>query len=369
MSDPVREAVSEAVSAEATDPVTAPIRFPWAEPPAEGEAVEVAEGVLWMRLPLPMALDHVNVYAFADDDGAEGGWTIVDTGIDSRRSREIWKKLLAGPLAGRPVRRVIVTHHHPDHVGLAGWFKRDHGAELVTTRTAWLFARMLQLDEHMVPVDETLAYWRSAGMDEAIYEERRAQRPFNFVDIVADMPLGFRRIKEGSRIRFGGRDWDVRIGNGHAPEHATLWSRDCTLVIGGDQLLATISPNLGVYATEPEADPVGDWLESCERLGTFADDRHLVLPGHKLPYTGLPTRIRQLIENHHGALDRLTDFLAAPRTAAECFPALYGRTIGGEQYGLALVEAMGHLNHLYHAGLVTRERRGDGAYLWRRRGG
>lgn len=346
----------------------APIAFPFETPPEEGEAVEVAEGVLWMRLPLPMKLDHVNVFAFADDTAEGGGWTIIDTGLASKRTRAIWGKLIAGSLGGRPVTRVIVTHHHPDHVGLAGWFQKDHGAELVTTRTAWLFARMLLLDEQMVPVDETLAYWRSAGMDADVYEARKAERPFNYADIVADMPLGFRRIKEGSTLRFGGRDWDVRIGNGHAPEQATLWSRDGDLVIGGDQLLATISPNLGVYATEPEADPVGDWLESCEALSVFARDSQLVLPGHKLPFTGLPTRMRQLIENHDSALERLVAVLAEPHTAAECFPVLYGRKIGAAEYGLALVEAMGHLNHLYQAGLATRERRDDGAWLWRASG-
>lgn len=343
--------------------MSAPITFPWDEPPGEAQAVEIAAGALWMRLPLPMKLDHVNVYAFADDDG----WTIVDTGFDSRRTRQIWEKLIAGPLAGKPIGRVIVTHHHPDHVGLAGWFQRAHGAELITTRTSWLFARMLLLDEQMVPVDETLAYWRSAGMEAEVFEERKTQRPFNYIDIVADMPLGFRRIKEGDVIRFGARDWDVRIGNGHAPEHATFWSRDCDLVIGGDQLLATISPNLGVYATEPEADPVGEWLESCEALSPFARDSHLVLPGHKLPYRGLPTRMRQLVDNHHSALDRVLAFLDTPRTAVECFPALYKRRIGSGEYGLALVEAMGHLNHLYRHGRVSRTRREDGAWAWQRR--
>ncbi len=343
--------------------MTASIHFPWETPPAEGEAIEVGEGALWMRLPLPMKLDHVNVYAFEDDNG----WTIVDTGFDTSRTRKIWQTLLAGPLGGKPVARIIVTHHHPDHVGLAGWFQRDHGATLITTRTSWLFARMLLLDEQMVPVDETLAYWRSAGMDEEVFEERRTQRPFNYVDIVADMPLGFSRVKEGDVIHFGGRDWDVRIGNGHAPEHATFWSRDCDLVLGGDQLLATISPNLGVYATEPEADPVGDWLESCERLAPFARASHLVLPGHKLPYRGLPTRMRQLVDNHHTALARLLDHLAEPRTAVECFPVLYRRRIGAGEYGLALVEAVGHLNHLLHTGEVTRTRREDGAWLWQRK--
>ncbi|MCP5039037.1 MAG: MBL fold metallo-hydrolase [Rhodobacteraceae bacterium] len=344
--------------------MSAPLRFPWENAPAEGEATEIRDGVFWFRLPLPMKLDHVNCYAFADADG----WTIVDTGFDSRRIRAVWALLLEGPLKGRPVARVIVTHHHPDHVGLAGWFQREHGAELITTRTSWLFARMLLLDEQMVPVNETLAYWRAAGMDPEIYETRKAERPFNYVDIVADMPLGFKRIKEGGVIRFGARDWDVRIGNGHAPEHATLWSRDCDLVIGGDQLLATISPNLGVYATEPEADPVGDWMDSCARLAPFAQDSQLVLPGHKLPFTGLPTRMRQLIDNHHHALDRLLEYLQAPHTAAECFSPLFKRKIGTGEYGLALVEAVGHVNHLYATGKISRVRREDGAWLWQAKG-
>ncbi len=343
--------------------MSAPFSFPWETPPAEGEAIEIGTDALWMRLPLPMALDHVNVFAFRDDDG----WTLIDTGFDSKRTRAIWAKLLEGPLSGAPVARVIVTHHHPDHVGLAGWFQKEHGAELITTRTAWLFARMLLLDEQMKPVDETLAYWRSAGMHREVYEKRKEERPFNYADIVADMPLGFRRVKEGDVIRFGGRDWDVRIGNGHAPEHATFWSRDCDLVVGGDQLLATISPNLGVYATEPEADPVGDWLESCERLSAFAEDSHLVLPGHKLPYRGLPTRMRQLIDNHHSALERLARYLDTPKTAADCFPVLYKREINEGIYGLALVEAMGHLNHLYQTGQVTRIRGEDDAWLWQKR--
>ncbi|MGH1370078.1 MAG: MBL fold metallo-hydrolase [Maritimibacter sp.] len=336
------------------------LKFPWDSAPDDGEAIEVAPGVLWFRLPLPMKLDHVNVFAFEDEDG----WTIIDTGFNSKKTRKIWEQIMAGPLGGKPIARVIVTHHHPDHIGLAGWFQREHNAALITTRTAWLFARMLLLDEQMRPVDETLAYWRSAGMDKDIYEKRLSERPFNFADVVADMPLGFKRIKEGDVIRFGGRDWDVRIGNGHAPEHATFWSRDCDLVVGGDQLLATISPNLGVHATEPEADPIGDWLESCERLAPFADERHLVLPGHKLPYTGLPARIRQLVDNHYSALERLEKYLETPRTCVECFPVLFKRKIGDGEYGLALVEAFGHLNHLYQIGRITRTRREDDAWVW-----
>ncbi|MEN9061486.1 MBL fold metallo-hydrolase [Ponticoccus litoralis] len=323
----------------------------------------MAEGVLWLRQPLPMKLDHVNVYALDDGDG----WTLVDTGFDTRKSRAIWQQALAGPLKGKPVRRVIATHHHPDHIGLAGWFQTDHGAELVTTRTAWLFARMLTLDVQDRPAPETVAYWKAAGMAPEILEQRLAERPFNFADCVAPMPLGFTRIRQGDRIRAAGRSRAVHIGNGHAPDHATLWSQDDNLVLSGDQIIASISSNLGVYATEPEADPVGDWLEACERLATLARADHLVLGGHKLPFTGLPARMAQLIDNHHGALDRLHGFLDTPRTAGDCFPPLFKRKIGAGEYGLALVEAMAHCLHLWHQGRASRERRADGAWLFRAR--
>ena len=335
--------------------------FPHETPPEGTEMIEVAEGIHWIRLPLPMKLDHVNIYALEDGDG----WTVIDAGMNSKKGRTLWQALMAGPLKGRPIRRVILTHHHPDHVGMAGWLQSAHGAELWTTRTAWLFARMLTLDVQETWPEETLAFYRSAGMDPDFYEKRRAERPFNFADVVAPMPLGFRRLDEGDTLRIGARDFTVRLGQGHAPDHLTLWSDD--VVIAGDQIIASISSNLGVYATEPEADPVGAWLESCERLKPFARPEHLVLPGHKLPFYGLETRLSQLINNHHSALERLKTHLTTPRTAAECFPPLFKRKIGAGEYGLALVEAIGHLNHLHQSGQVSRARRADGAFLWRSR--
>jgi glyoxylase-like metal-dependent hydrolase (beta-lactamase superfamily II) len=258
-----------------------------------------------------------------------------------------------------------VTHHHPDHIGLAGWFQTEHGAELVTTRTAWLTARMLTLDTQETPAAETLAFYKMSGMDRDLYEKRASERPFNFADIVDPLPLGFTRIKQDDQITIGGRVFDVHMGNGHAPEHATLWSRDDNLVIAGDQILSSISPNVGVYATEPMADPIGEWLEACERLAPMGREDHLVLGGHKLPFTGLPTRMRQLIDNHHGALKRLVKYIDTPKSASECFPTLFKRKIGEGEYGLALVEAVAHLSHLYQTGLATRELRAeDGAWVY-----
>lgn len=336
------------------------IRFPHEAPPAEGAAIEVAPGVLWLRLPLPMALDHVNIYALDEGDG----WTLIDTGMNTARTRAICEGWLNGPLAGKPVTRVVLTHYHPDHVGLAGWWQA-RGAELWATRTSWLFARMLVLDPQDRPAPETLAFWRAAGMDPALLARRAAERPFNFADCVHPMPLGYTRIAEGDTIRMGNRDWEVAFGHGHAPDHAVFFSRDDHLVIGGDQLLPGISANLGVYATEPGADPVGDWLESCARLAHRARADHLVLPGHRLPFTGLPLRLRQMQDNHHAALDRLAAQLAQPGTAASGFSALFKRPIGEGEYGLALVEAVGHINRLALEGRIRAVGQdAQGATLW-----
>ena len=341
--------------------MTDAIHHPFATPPAEGAATEVAPGILWLRLPLPMALDHVNIYALDDGDG----WTIVDAGMSTRRSKAVWDSLLAGPLQGKPVTRVVLTHHHPDHVGLVGWFQ-SRGAELLTTRTAWLYARMLTLDVQDRPTPEAQDFLRRAGLTPEDLARKADERPFNFADIVDPMPLGFTRLAEGTLLRAAGRNWTVRIGHGHAPEHATLWSDD-GIILGGDQLLPGISANIGVYPTEPDADPLTDWLDSCRSFMPLATDDQLVLPGHKLPFTGLPFRLIQMVENHESALLRLLDHLATPRTAVQCFVPLFRRELGAADQSFALVESVAHLNCLLQRGLVLRSLSEGGAWNWKQR--
>jgi glyoxylase-like metal-dependent hydrolase (beta-lactamase superfamily II) len=319
----------------------------------------VADGVLWARLPLPMALDHVNVYFLREP----GGWTMVDTGFASRRTRAILDRLRAGPLGGAPIVRVLVTHHHPDHVGLAGMLQAG-GAELIATRTAWLMARMLTLDEQPRPTPETQEFCRVWGMDPEVLARRAGERPFNFADVVAPIPTGYTRIAEGDRIELGGRRWRITRGDGHAPEHAVLFEEDGPLVLGGDQLLPGISPNLGLYPTETNADPVGDWLDACDRLAPLARDDQLVLPGHKTPYRGLPARLASLKQNHVAALTRLEAHLQVPRTGGECFGPLFRRPVRAETYGLAFFEAIAHLRRLHLTGRAVRRTRADGVWTF-----
>jgi glyoxylase-like metal-dependent hydrolase (beta-lactamase superfamily II) len=338
----------------------ASLAFPWSDIPGRGEAVEVAEGVLWFSITLPMALKWVNIVALDDGDS----WTIIDTGTYRPDTVEEWQSIIAGPLKGKPIRRVICTHHHPDHVGMLGWLMTHHGVEHWASRTSYLLTRMLVLDEEKYPSEAAIKYWTRAGMPKDRLSKRRTERPFNFSDIVHPIPVGHTRIQQGDVIRAGGRDWDVHMGNGHAPEHVTLWSRDDNLVIAGDQVLPTISPNVGVQPAEPDADPLAEWLEACERLSHLAREDQLVIGGHKLPFTGLPRRMNDLIANHHTALDRLTKHIAEPKVAVDCFSPLFKREIVDEIYGLAMVEAYAHLQHLHKIGRATRTLGDDGAFYW-----
>ena len=335
-----------------------PLRFPWEDPPGRGEAIEVADGILWVRLPLPMRLDHVNVYVLDEGDH----WTIVDTGMDLASAREVWAELLAGPMAGKPVGRVVITHHHPDHIGLLGWFA-DKDAEIWATRLGWTLGRMLQLDHNDVPPPEQLAFRRLAGMPEDMLAAFAKETPFNFSRCTAPIPLGYNVIAEGDTVRMGGRDWHVQFGHGHAPDHATFWTDG--IVLAGDQIIPGISSNVGVYPSEPEANPLDDWLQSCRKLREIVGDE-LILPGHKLPFHGGAFRLTQLIENHEHALDRIMDALEhGPLTAAQVFTPVFKREIGGTQYGLALAESVAHMNYLHQAGRVTRILR-DGAWVYER---
>ncbi len=338
------------------------IEFVFQESPEVGKLYEITEGVFWFPMPLPMmGPDYVNCYIF--DDGQE--IALVDTGANIGDCKNIWENTLNKNFSNKKISNIYVTHHHPDHIGLAGWLCEKYNAELTCSRTTYLMAKMLSLDVHEKVGASTELFWRQAGMPQEMLQEKIRARPFNFGDGVSPLEKGFIRITENEIISINGLDWAVSMGHGHAPEHATFWSKELNLVLAGDQILPGISSNLGVYPTEPNADTVGDWINSCKKFRELASDEHVVLPGHGKPFTGLPRRLAQLIENHEGALKRIREVLETePKTAVELFKTIFKRDINKREYMLALHEAVGHVNHLYKTGLVSRHVRKDGSFIF-----
>ncbi|RHW18884.1 MBL fold metallo-hydrolase [Sphingomonas gilva] len=342
------------------DPGTA-LDYPFGErAPGPGEIIPLADGIGWARLAMPGSLAHINIWVLDEDDGSV---TIVDTGMRHRICKEGWAALFAGPLAGRRVSRVIATHLHPDHVGLAGWLCHKHQATLWMTRGEWLTIRMLAADARDEVPAEMQAFWRAAGWDDAQIAAASARGWGRIAQMIAPLPLGYRRIRDGEAIRIGARDWRVVVGSGHSPEHACLLNEADDILIAGDQLLPKISSNVSLGVTEPEADPLGEWLASLDRLDTL-DPGLLVCPSHGEVFRGLVPRVAALRQDHLDRLGVLEAHLAhTPSRAVDVFPLLFRRAIDDSMRGLATGEALAHLRHLEVTGRARRETR-DGIWWY-----
>jgi glyoxylase-like metal-dependent hydrolase (beta-lactamase superfamily II) len=322
---------------------------------------EVADGIWWIRLPLDGLLDHVNVYAIDDHDGL----TLVDTGNNTPICREaLLQAFSQTPFHQKKISRLIATHYHPDHIGLAKEIV-ERGASFWTTRACWVYARMLQLDARDIPYPEQVAFIERAGLSGMALAAYKRRAPSSFPKTVMPVPFSYTRIDDGDEIAIGKRTWTVQLGNGHAIDHATLWSND-GIAITGDQLLPGISSNLSIHPSEPDNDLVTGWLASCLRIQQTATAETLCLPGHNSPFYGAPARCEQLISSQQSVLKRLWDFLERPATAVGCLDAVYRRALDAQEQGTLIAEVFGFLNHLRNRGLIERELFRGNAYVWHR---
>ena len=341
-------------------PVTVSYEYPALR---HGEPCSIRPGLHGVRFALPFALDHVHVWLAQGD----GGWTVIDTGLADEQTRERWEGLRQGLLAGQPITRVVATHYHPDHMGLAGWLCAETGAELWTSRTEWLTARLLAQDASDEWVAAGRRFDHRAGLDHQLIEERAARGNL-YRRRVAAPPASFRRVGEGERLRFADTEWRVLVGRGHAPEMLCLFSPEHNVLIAGDQVLPKISPNVSVWPSEPEADPLAEFLDSLARFRELPEDC-LVLPSHGLPFRGLHARIDQLIGHHQERLERTLEACAMPLTLAEVMPRLFDRTLDVHQLQFALGESLAHLNFLVGQGRLERQAGADGRLRYRLRAG
>lgn len=327
--------------------------YPFETAPEVGKVLEVAPGVVWMRMPLPMALDHINVWGLEDDDG----WAVVDTGMRTDETLAAWRELFANATEQRPLTRVFGTHMHPDHIGMAGWLTRKFNCRLWMTRLEYLNCRVLTADTGREAPEDGVTFYRRAGWSSGAIENYQA-RFGNFGKRIHALPESYRRIVDGEEIKIGANTWRVIVGTGHSPEHACLYCVDLKLLISGDQVLPRISSNVSVHPTEPDADPMREWLESLAKVKREVPDDVLVLPSHNDCFRGLHARLDYLAASQERTLDRLRKTLKEPKRAVDVFTALFGRSIDetdGGLLNLATGESLACLNYLLHRGEAQKE--------------
>jgi len=329
------------------------------DPPAAGRAIPLGAGLLWVRMPLPMELNHINVWLLGDGDG----WTLVDTGLSHDASREAWQGLEPQELGGRPLRRIVVTHDHPDHMGLARWLHERHGAPVWMSAIAHRSTGEYLAAAHDDLLAANHAYLTAHGMDIGLDGLRRLSGTEHGKWFGGLPPLG-RPTRGGDSIDVDGRTWEVIETSGHCRGHLCLYDPRNQVLISGDQVLPTISPNVSVLASRPDANPLREFLDSLARLEQCAPET-LVLPSHGRPFHGLHRRIQVLRSHHLEELDQLHAACREPRTAFDLLPVMFGRPLRGYHRLLALGEAVAHLNYLWHEGRVAREIDAAGRILFR----
>lgn len=319
-----------------------------------GALLEVAPGIHWLRMPMPFPLDHINLWLLEDGDS----WTLVDTGYNTEEVRGLWRAVISNFLGGRSISRLIVTHFHPDHMSLAGWFVNELGADLWMTHAEWLQAHVNQGDGVTADLKRRIAFYRRHGLgDEAIAGYRAAR--YNFSDVILPIPDTFRGIGQGDEITIGGCIWRVITGSGHSPEHSSLWCEDANVLISGDQVLPRITPHVSVFYYEPDGDPLGQFLASFDRFRHLPHDV-LVLPSHNLPFHGLHDRLDAITAHHRDRLEVTHAACAKPRTAVQLISAIFSRPLDAIQTTFAFGETLAHTNYLVRDGRLAREQTVDG---------
>lgn len=343
------------------------ITYPHETPPAAGESILVAPGIYWIRMPLPFALDHINLWLLEDNDESGDGWTIVDTGYGVAATHAIWEQHFAGVMGGKPVKRIIVTHYHPDHVGCAAWLHEKTGAPVWMTTSEYLSAHAAAEDFAGFDRENSARLFIAHGLARMRPDLAAAQkaRTGAYKRGVPTVPKQYYRIMEHDEILIGGRTWRIITAFGHAPEHATLFSAEDSVLISGDQVLPRITTNVGVWGNQPEANPLKQFLDSMAKFEPLPQNT-LVLPSHDRVFSGLHERLSELRQHHRQRLGELEAAIETAKCAAEILPVLFRRKLDEHQLVFAIGEAIAHLHYLWRAGRATRRLGEDGVYTFER---
>ena len=334
------------------------VEYPFADYPAPGSVTEVYPGIYWLSTPLPFRLRAINLWLLKDGDG----WAIVDCGYERDDVQRQWTEVWEDKLGDRPVRQLIVTHFHPDHMGNSAWLSERWGVRPQMTQAEWLWANLAVHDLNSDNLSELADHYRRHGLGRDRVDA--FLREFILYRHGVSVPSAYDQLHDGQHLTIDGNRWRVLVGYGHSPEHVCLYCDVLGVMIAGDQILPEITPNVSVWPSQPDANPLQGFLDTMRRFRPLLRDDTLVLPSHRRPFVGVHTRLDELEYHHHARLDTIMAAVGTGITAGDLLYHLFPANLDGHQIVFAMNEALAHLNYLLHGGRLARRRDAQGTYQW-----
>ncbi len=333
--------------------------------PEIGKVTEITNDIFWIRMPLPFKLDHINLWLLRDNIDKKPGWTLIDTGLFNKKNKDIWKSIIKNCFSGLELLRIICTHMHPDHIGLANWLCKGLGnacwnAELFMSHGEFFNGRTYSLEgkisahyKYDTRLSHTSKYFYSHGCDIETEKNNISERSNFYSSMVPDYPPTFNKLSDKQQLKIGEHKWTVMIGSGHSPEHISLYNKRCKILISGDMLLPKISSHVGVFPDEPNGNPLNEFLKSLTKFTSLPIDT-IVLPSHGEPFLGIINRVIQLKNHHEKRMKKIFLNCSQEKTAYELIPSIFSRKLDSHQFFFAFCEIIAHLNYGWHMNMLSR---------------
>lgn len=323
----------------------------------EGGVEQVAPGIWRITMPLPFALRWVNAYLLQGD----GEYCLIDAGLATPDAEAFMLQgLVAAGISPPQLSTMVLTHAHPDHIGLAGRFQQASGAPVFMLRMERQRMQGIWAAEDSQAVESVSTYYIKYGMppEESALEKGAMAATRRLVTV----PQQVTSLEEGQQVRLAGELYEVIWTPGHADGHICLWRASDGVLIAGDHILPRISPNISLYPNS-RPNPLQDYLDSLKKVRDLP--ARLVLPGHGFPLTGLAARADELAKHHQERIEETMQIVAEVQGASgastyQVAEGLFaGRLDSLQNRRFAFAEALAHLEYLRFEGrLMYREEQG-----------
>ncbi|MDR0266971.1 MAG: MBL fold metallo-hydrolase [Paenibacillus sp.] len=316
------------------------------------EITDHQNGIIQVKISMSFPLRWVNSYVLRESEGV----TIIDPGPHTPDNEEEWKQAFAElGMAFSDIRQIVLTHHHPDHLGCSGWLQQLSGCKVWMSERSFQETLLMWGPGSTIQTD-LLKLFSSQGMPEEWTDQLETHMNGFLAQITPKPEVSF--ILKGQKFAMGGREWLPIETAGHAPGHVSFYHEESGIILCGDAVLPQISPNVSLMpGSDPE--PLQSFMQGLQKLKKF--EVSTAYPGHRSSFQHFDDRLETLLLHHEERLAKLEQLIASgPASGFELCISLFSSKLGIHQMRFAMCETLAHTRELERRGRITSQSGTDG---------